>query len=246
MSRSIAVLGIALAIGVVLGLLGVTDKNVCPPGQCVAAETPKAESPKAETKAADAKTPDKTQWRRFVRRQDAKGWKAPAFGNEGKVEVKDGTIVIGAGELMTGVTYTESFPKMNYEVTLEGMRVKGDDFFATTTFPVGDSFVSLVMGGWGGSLVGISSVDFYDASDNPTSRTKDFKDNQWYRIRIRVTKDKIEAWIDKDQTVDLATTGHKLMVRSECEPVPPLRHLHLDRPPGPSATSASANSAPPT
>jgi hypothetical protein len=189
------------------GMADKPDRNVCPAAQA------------AETKKADAKKPsaDKTKWRALFDGKTLKGWKAPNFGGEGKVLVKDGAMVMEAGSMMTGVTYTGQFPKMNYEVTLDGMRTDGSDFFCTTTFPVGDSFVSLVVGGWGGSLVGISSVDFYDASDNTTSRSKDFKSKQWYRIRIRVTKEKIEAWIDDEKMVDLETKGHKLSIRFECD-----------------------------
>jgi len=135
-----------------------------------------------------------------------KGWKAPQFGGEGKVEVKDGTIVLERGDTMTGITYTGKVPTVDYELSLEAKRVDGVDFFATTTFPVGGSHCSFVVGGWGGPVVGLSSIDHYDAADNQTSKTKSFKLNQWYRLRIRVTQQKIECWIDDEKMVDLSTT----------------------------------------
>jgi len=163
-----------------------------------------------------------------------KGWKAPQFGGEGKVEVKDGAIVLERGDSMTGITYTGKVPTMDYELTLEGKRVDGVDFFATTTFPVGGSHCSLVVGGWGGPVVGLSSIDFYDAADNETTRIKDFKLNHWYRIRIRVTKEKIECWIDKEKMVDLqyvrwetedgkkVKKERKISIRFECDLCRPL------------------------
>ncbi len=42
--------------------------------------------------------------------------------------------------------------------------------------------------------------------------------NRWYQIRLKVTKDKIEAWIDKKQVVDLKTTDRQLGIRWTCEP----------------------------
>ena len=93
-----------------------------------------------------------------------KGWKAPEFGGQGKVEVKDGAIVMERGESMTGISCTGKVPTVDYELTLEGKRVDGVDFFATTTFPVGKSHCSLVVGGWGGPVVGLSSIDYYDAA----------------------------------------------------------------------------------
>ena len=41
------------------------------------------------------------------------------------------------------------------------------------------------------------------------------KANQWYRVRIRVTKDRIAAWIDQDKVVDLDTDGKQISTRIE-------------------------------
>ena len=73
---------------------------------------------------------------------------------------------------------------MNYEVELEAKRVDGSDFFATTTFPVGKDCCSFVVGGWGGTVTGISCVDFYDAGDNVTTRFIDLKNGKWYKVRV--------------------------------------------------------------
>ncbi len=134
------------------------------------------------------------------------------------MSVKDGAIVMENGNDMTGATYSrDDFPKMDYEVALEGKKVKGRDFFCTTTFPVGDSHCSLVVGGWGGSVVGLSSINSLDASENETTKNLTFKEGQWYRVRIRVTKERIEAWIDNDKVVDAATKGKKISIRAECD-----------------------------
>jgi len=150
------------------------------------------------------------------------GWKSTNFGGEGEVSVEKGTIVLEQGNDMTGITYTRGdFPKMDYEVTLEGKRLQGNDFFCTTTFPVGDSHCSLVVGGWGGAVVGLSSIDSQDASENETNGLKTFQRDRWYRVRIRVTSSRIEAWIADEKVVDLATAGRKISVRAECEPCKP-------------------------
>jgi hypothetical protein len=147
------------------------------------------------------------------------GWKSADFFKHGKVHVADGTIVMEKGDRMTGVTYTrKDFPKIDYEVTLEGKKLAGNDFFCTTTFPVGDSFCSLVVGGWGGRVVGLSSVGGVDASENETRREMGFETGKWYRIRIRVTAKRIEAWIDAKQVVDLDSEGRKISTRIECIP----------------------------
>jgi hypothetical protein len=145
------------------------------------------------------------------------GWKATNFGGEGEVYVEKGILFVGQGSNMTGITYARGdFPKVNYEVTLEAKRVRGNDFFCTTTFPVGDKHCSLVVGGWGGAVVGLSSIDGQDASQNATKTYQDFKTDRWYRVRIRVTADRIQAWIDKQKVVDVVTRGKKISIRPEC------------------------------
>ena len=146
-------------------------------------------------------------WKELFDKKTLDGWKASDFYGAGKVAVKDGAIVMEKGKQMTGITYgRDNFPKMDYEVTFEGKKIAGDDFFCTTTFPVGDSFCSLVVGGWSGGVVGLSSIDSEDASQNETRKDMEFKNDQWYRLRIRVSRNRIESWIDKEKVVDLDTT----------------------------------------
>jgi len=150
------------------------------------------------------------------------GWKAADYLGSGKVGVKDGALVLETGKQMTGVTYRkDDFPKIDYEATLEGKKLDGDDFFCTTTFPVGDSHCSLVVGGWGGTTVGLSSLDGADASMNDTSSTKEFKKDAWYRIRLRVTAEKIVAWIDDDKVVDVEIKDRRVATRIECDACKP-------------------------
>lgn len=48
--------------------------------------------------------------------------------------------------------------------------MSSSEFFCGLTVPVrtGTECVSLIVGGWGGSLVGISSIDGLDASETST------------------------------------------------------------------------------
>ncbi len=174
----------------------------------------------AEEPAKKAKA-DPYQWRELFDGKTLDGWKAIKFGGEGKVKVQEGSIVLGTGEPMTGILWTGDFPKADYELTLEGMKAEGNDFFATATFPVGDSFCSFVTGGWAGTIIGLSSIDFNDASENATTGFKSFDKKRWYHFRIRVTKTKIECWIDDQKVVDFVTTGHKISIRFECDPCRP-------------------------
>ena len=165
-----------------------------------------------------SQSPDeKAEWKSLFDGKTLKGWKQSDFFKPGKSSVKDGAIILEKGSKMTGLTYDgKDFPKMNYEVSLESKRVDGRDFFCTTTFPVGESFCSFVVGGWGGSVTGLSSIDGIDASENQTGQGIEYKNDQWYKIRIRVTDKRVETWIDKEQTVDLDTSDVKLGIRIEC------------------------------
>lgn len=150
-----------------------------------------------------------------------RGWVPSGFEGEGKVAVVESfaegraAIVIEAGTTLGGITWTRGaeLPRMNYELSLEAMRLAGGDFFCGLTFPVAEAACTLVVGGWGGTVVGISNVDRVDASGNETSREMEFQDRRWYRIRVRVTPGRIEAWIDDKAVVDLKTQGRRLSLR---------------------------------
>lgn len=152
-------------------------------------------------------------WQPLFDGHSLSGWRVTPFDNAGKVEVRDGLIALAAGDPFTGIHYTNNPPKMNYEVALEAMRVGGADFFCGLTFPVDDSFCSLIVGGWGGSVVGLSNVDGMDASENETTQFIDFTTGKWYRIRLRVTEHKIEAWIEQKKVVNLTSIGRRISQR---------------------------------
>jgi len=144
---------------------------------------------------------DQSEWKPLFDGSSLQGWKETNFTRHGSVSVEDGAIVLGKG-LMTGITWTGTFPKFNYEVRLEAMKVDGHDFFAGITFPVHDSFCSWINGGWGGMVVGLSSLDDEDAAENDTSIRRNFDTGRWYALRLRVTQDRIQAWIDGEAVID--------------------------------------------
>ncbi|HEV8130921.1 MAG TPA: DUF1080 domain-containing protein [Acidobacteriota bacterium] len=163
------------------------------------------------------------QWQSLFDGKTLKNWEPTSFGGEGRVHVENGQLILETGSDLTGVTWAGGeIHRMDYEISVESMKLDGNDFFCGLTFPVGDSYCSLIVGGWAGSVVGISSIDALDASENETTRMKNFPKGRWYRIRVRVTQPKIEAWIDDEKMVDVVTTGHRLSVRAEVEPSKPL------------------------
>jgi hypothetical protein len=150
-------------------------------------------------------------------------WKAVDFGGQGSVDVKDGAIEAGEGVALTGVVWKgDAFPKTNYEISLEAMKVDGSDFFCGLAFPVGDKFCSFVAGGWGGGVVGLSSLDGMNASENETASAHSFKKGQWYKIRLRVEAEKIQAWIDDKQLVNVEIKGKEVSIHPAMEAACPL------------------------
>ena len=152
------------------------------------------------------------------------GWKVldeVFFEDHGPVSVKDGMLVLGTGQLLTGIAWKGGFPKSNYEVVLDGMRMEGGDFFCGMTFPVGDARCTWINGGWGGTAVGLSNVNGYHAAENETTTGKDFQNGRWYRLRLRVSEPKIEAWIDDEQAIDLERADRTFSVWPEQEAVDP-------------------------
>ena len=141
------------------------------------------------------------------------GWHETSFAGHGELQCRSGAIFLSMGDPFTGINYTNPFPTMNYEVALDAMRVMGSDFFCALTVPVGESHCSLIVGGWGGSLVGISSLDGMDASENETTKFVTFEQGRWYRIRLRVTSGRIEGWIDNQKLIDVNTTDRRISLR---------------------------------
>jgi hypothetical protein len=144
-------------------------------------------------------------------------WESANFGPQGQVYVSEGAIVLGMGDGPTGITWQDSFPKENYEVTLEARRLMGIDFFCGLTFPVKDDFCSFIVGGWAGPVVGLSTIDGLDASENETKTLMRFNKDEWYKIKLRVTAEKIETWINGEKIVDLPYQGRKIDIRPEVE-----------------------------
>jgi hypothetical protein len=151
------------------------------------------------------------------------GWKKVDFVGAAGVKVEDGTIVMEAGQSMTGITSTrKDLPTTNYELSYEAMRLSGHDFFAAATFPIGPSFITLVNGGWGGSVTGLSSLDGIDASENETMQSVAYKEKTWHRFRVRVTSEVIRCWIDERLIVAVNHQGRKVGTRIEVRRNQPL------------------------
>ncbi|MFA7174305.1 MAG: family 16 glycoside hydrolase [Kiritimatiellia bacterium] len=131
--------------------------------------------------------------------KDLTGWKRAEIIDNGEIKVlPDGIVECNVGRPISGIAYTNEFPTMNYELSLEAMRVKGDDFFIALTIPVEKSFCTVIIGGWGGGLCGISSYDGGDAANNQWAEGVTLKNNRWYKLVVRVTTCVLQISLDQD------------------------------------------------
>ncbi len=128
--------------------------------------------------------------------------------------------ILKAGSPMTGIVFPtweqDGLPLTAYRITYEAMRVSGRDFFGSVTFPVGsaENCVTFVLGGWGGSQVGISSIDGLDASMNSTGSMQRFEDGKWHRVRVEVTRDTLAVWLDDRPLARADISRAQLSLRS--------------------------------
>ena len=143
-------------------------------------------------------------------------WQTINFGGEGDVYFKEGSLNLDYGNPLTGTKYkgdpTQLFGESldNYAITLQAQRVEGVDMFLGVTFPVGQAgHVSLVLGGWAGAITGISNLDGLNASENDTTQYHNMPEGQWFQVKIMVTPEKIQCWLDDKQLVDVKRADFK-------------------------------------
>ncbi len=152
-------------------------------------------------------------WKFLFDGESLDGWKEVSFGGRGEILVEEGELRLGMGAMLTGVAFTNEVLRTNYEISLEAKRTMGTDFFCGLTVPVGATNCTLIVGGWGGGVVGISSLDTYDASENETTTFRQFKKGQWYDIRMRVTAERLQMWLDGKRVIDASIKDRKVGMR---------------------------------
>ena len=146
---------------------------------------------------------------------DLDNWYKTDYAGKGDIRIDDnGSLVLEMGSELSGIHWIgEQLPLQNYEIHLKAKRTLGSDFFCGLTFPYKDSHATLILGGWGGSLIGISSIDDFDASENETGDAYIFDENKWYDIRLRVTESELTVWIDNEEVIDCEVEGRKVGMR---------------------------------
>jgi hypothetical protein len=200
------------ALRALLPWLPLLAAMLCGFGGACAGQDPGAGGTPGKPPEAPASKPPAGEWQPLFDGKTLQGWKETLFTRHGVVSVKDGAIVLGTG-YMTGITWTGWFPRSNFEVRFEAARLEGSDFFAGVTFPVQEQYCTWINGGWGGGVVGLSSLDGQDASENETSSNFSFERGRWYAFRLLVIDEGIAAWIDDELVISVYTEGRRVGLR---------------------------------
>lgn len=174
-----------------------------------------------------AVVPTANRWHSLFDGKSLAGWEIAEeneFYQHGTITVKEGAIEMLTGRPSSGIRRTAEADLLreNYELRFDARRMDGFDFFVGLTFPVSEDYCTLIVGGWGGTTVGLSNVDNLAAADNDTTVTREFETGRWYRIRLRVSQHKVSAWIDDEQIIDLPRKDRKFDIWWEQEPMRPL------------------------
>ena len=143
-------------------------------------------------------------------------WAVTDYAGHGEVSLDgNGSVVLEFGIALTGIHWIgEKLPRCNYEISWSAKKVSGTDFFGSLTFPYLNEHATLVLGGWGGALVGISCLDGFDASENQTATARLFNTNQWYRCVLRVTEAHFKFWVDQEKLIDCDIQGRTISMRT--------------------------------
>jgi hypothetical protein len=184
------------------------------------------EEPREATESVEHQQAKLAKGKLLLNGKDLSGWQIVDdhdFRRHGAVEIRDGAVLLDEGDPLTGIRYEgKELRRNNYELTWEARRTGGFDFFCGVTFPINKSYCTLILGGWGGGVTGLSNVDGYAANENMTTDYQEFKQNIWYTVRLRVTDRTIQAFVNDQQIVDLDKEDHKFSIWWEQEPLRPL------------------------
>jgi hypothetical protein len=123
------------------------------------------------------------------------------FQKPGKVEFRNDTLSISAGDPYGGVSLASDFMKDHYEVSLQARRTGGNDIFCGILFPVGKDYCSMVLGGWGNSLSGLSMINGLFASENETAYPESFTNHVWVDVTLRVSPDAIRVFTGTNEII---------------------------------------------
>jgi len=162
-----------------------------------------------------------TQWRDLFDGGTLNGWRRMtrgAFAHGGSVNIQDGRMELTNSQNCVGIIATGRVPTTDYEIQYSAMRVSRSGDLGSLYFPIGDTTCRLIVGGWSSfDIVGLQDLDGKVAKSNETRQQRTFESNRWYNVKLCVTDERVQAWIDQDQLIDLTRRGHRFTVEPSDE-----------------------------
>ena len=157
----------------------------------------------------------------FVEVDLAQSLRPFVFGGDGAMRATPDELVLEPGAPLTGGTFAVDLPRDAYEVAFRAARLSGIDFFCGLTFPTLRGELTLVLGGWGGTVCGLSNLDGQDASSNDTRTLRHFKNGLDVAVRVRVAGDDVRVFVDGQPFLAASLRDREVSVRAEVEPCRP-------------------------
>ncbi len=161
-------------------------------------------------------------WRQLYDGADLSSWELGVYGESDEYEVLEGGVVIPQTAALAGMTFRGALPTAPYRLSVEATRRYGADFFLGVTFPVAGDHLTLVLGGWGGMVSGLSSIDGLDASRNATRTLRHFPNGKRHEVEIDVTEAAVRVRVDGEPFLSASLEGREVGLRVDVEPSHPL------------------------
>lgn len=153
---------------------------------------------------------------------DLADWELGVYGESDEYEVNEEGVIIPQTAALAGMTYRGELPETPYVLGVEATRLYGADFFLGLTFPAGEDHLTLVLGGWGGMVCGLSSIDGVDASSNDTRTLRHFPNGKRHAVVVTVTETEVDVTIDGEPFLTTSIADRELGLRVDVEPSFPL------------------------
>lgn len=142
-------------------------------------------------------------------------WEPADFGDAGKIEVKDRTILLHRGAPAAGMIWSGPFRQIDYELFFE---IKfSERGTAAVTLPVDLGSAALLFG----EVAELCCTDGDQALKSEVTGKSLLEAQRWHRVRVRVIAERIQSWIDDRPVLDAETAGKLLALPDEFQSATP-------------------------
>ena len=123
--------------------------------------------------------PRADDWKPIFDGKTLDGWKAPDFSGQGEVTARMAADPLGVGDDITGLNYAGENPEDELRSRARGPAAcKCTRLLLRAHAARRRHRLTFVVGGWGGALVGLSSINGEDASENETTQVHEVRSGE--------------------------------------------------------------------